>query len=83
MPQVIISFEKQAGDELSFTVVIVRLVTHRSKSLKELFRELLPDIKLAFEEIKIIGSLKKKYSKEANVFRVFLQKAPYFAKTIQ
>ncbi len=78
--QVIISYEKQTADELSFTVILVRIVNSQSRPLHELFRIAPPYLKLAFEETKIVGSLKRKYAKEANVFRIYLQKSPYFRK---
>lgn len=78
LPQVIISYEKQSGDELSFTVVLVRLI--KPGENKPLLQELNPHLKVVFEETKIVGFIHKKYAKEANIFRVYLQKAPYFRK---
>lgn len=78
LPQVIISYEKQSGDELSFTVILVRLI--KPGSQKPLLQEITPHLKVVFEETKIVGFIHKKYAKEANIFRVYLPKSPYFRK---
>lgn len=81
LPQIIITYEKQLEDKLSFTVVLVRLIKpDNQKPTIEYLKELPPHLQIVFEESKIVGFLQKKYAKEANIFRVYLQKAPYFRK---
>lgn len=78
LPQVVVTFEKQAAFELSFNVILLRLLKSNTKPLKEIFSTL--DHNISFEEVKIVGCLKNKFPKEANVFKITLHKAPYFRK---
>lgn len=80
IPQVIISYEKQTDEELSFTVILVRLLKGPSVAVKELFKNHPAHLKFSFDEAKVVGYLKRKYAKEANIFRVGLPKAPFFRK---
>ncbi len=80
LPQVIISYDKQTEKELIFQVILLRILKKDSISLEKLFLQAKTFLKFIPEEVKIIGILKKKYSKEANLFKVSLDKAPYFRK---
>jgi hypothetical protein len=68
----IISFDAQQGEELSFTVIIVRIVLPETPSFDDLFEK----SKTAFifypERTKRVGLLRNRYPKEATVFRVKL-----------
>jgi hypothetical protein len=70
IPQMIISFDEQSENDLSFTVVLVRIQHPEDLPLKELFAE--SDLQPLFERAKIVGMMRKKYPKEAVVFRVKL-----------
>jgi hypothetical protein len=80
IPQGIISFDKQTDLKISFTVVMVRVLKDKMRPIVEMFAE--ADTMLAFfpEQVKVINRLRKKYDKEANVFRVELDKADYLRK---
>ena len=80
IPQVIISFDKQTAKEISFTVILLRLLKKNSPSLKELFSYSKTLIKFSLDESKIVGVLKKNYPKEANVFRVSLNKFDFLRR---
>ncbi|KKK55650.1 hypothetical protein LCGC14_3072430, partial [marine sediment metagenome] len=80
IPQVIISFDKQTAKEISFTVILLRLLKKNSPSLKELFSYSKTLIKFSLDESKIVGVLKKKYPKEANVFRLPLNKFDFLRR---
>lgn len=80
IPQVIISYEKQTPKELSFNLILVRLIKADSLPLKELFSYSQTFLKFKNEEVKIIGSLKKKYPKEVTIFKLSLDKEPFFRK---
>ena len=80
IPQLIISYDKQTGTDISFLVILVRLLKSDSPPLKEFFCYSQTFLKYIPEEVKIIGALKKKYPKEANIFRVSLNKSPFYRK---
>jgi hypothetical protein len=78
LPQVIISYDKQTDSQLSFLVIMVRLLKKESSSMKEVLKVKNPDIEITHDETKIIDYLKRKYPKESSLFRVFLNKTPFF-----
>lgn len=80
IPQVIISFNAQLQHELSFTVVLLRILKPTDLPLKELFRQQKSYLKLHDHEAKCVGRLRNKYSKEANVFHVKLDKKSFIRK---
>lgn len=78
LPQVVITFDNQTQDSLSFNVILLRLLHNKSKS----FAEILKSCKFAcvnFEN-KIVGYLRKKYPKEAIVFTMLLDKKSFLRK---
>ncbi len=75
IPQVIITYNKQTDTQLSFMVILLRLL---KKNTKDLFQKETTKTKFIQDEVKIVGYLKKKYPKEANIFRVFVDKDPFF-----
>lgn len=78
LPQVIISYDKQTDSELSFMVIMVRLLKCDSLSLKELLKRKKASLHISQDETKVIGYLKRKYPKESSIFRIFLDKTPFF-----
>ena len=80
LPQVIISYEQQSQKEVSFNIIILRLLEFDTKSLKEIFSYSKTFLKANFDETKIVGFLKKKHPKEANVFRVSLNKFDFLRR---
>ncbi|MBS0651328.1 MAG: hypothetical protein JSR93_09215 [Verrucomicrobia bacterium] len=72
LPQVIISFEEQTDLELSFTIIILRVLQKGMPSIQELFQRSKTFLKFIPDRVKIVGTLRKKYPKEATVFRVRL-----------
>src|SRR5262249_49375099 len=68
IPQVIISFEEQTDRNLIFRIIYVRLLLEEKKPLglndNSTFLRFMP------ERTKVVGYLRKKYEKEATVFRV-------------
>lgn len=72
-PQVTVSFDKQSENNLSFTVVAVRVLGKNSLQIKKLIQKS-PLAENAFlEKIKIVGFLRRRYPKEACVLRVCLK----------
>ncbi|MDR2539977.1 MAG: hypothetical protein LBC45_05245 [Chlamydiales bacterium] len=68
IPQVIINFDEQLETDLLFTVILVRARQILDPSIQQLFSHssliFIPD------RIKQVGMLRKKYPKEASVFRL-------------
>ncbi len=76
LPQLIIHYEKQTDFELFFTVTAVRLLTPRTRPIREILQN--SSIQFDLEDIRIIGQFKQKYEKEAIILRARLAKAPFF-----
>ena len=72
LPQVIISFDEQPDSELSFIIIFLRVLQQGMPSIQELFQRSKTFLKFIPDRIKIVGMLRKKYPKEATVFRVRL-----------
>ncbi len=77
IPQVVISFEEQTNDSLIFTVILLRLLKTDSKPVKELFQETQSFLNFTLDRSKIVGYLRKRYAKEATIFRVMLGKESF------
>jgi len=80
LPQVIINYDHQRGKDVVFTIILLRLLKHDSVPLKELFNRSDTFLKFHQEEIKIVGYLKKKYPKEANLFKLALNRSPFIRR---
>lgn len=81
IPQVMISFEEQTGKDLYFTVVLLRVLQNdREPSVEELFKEVNPGSVFIPDRRECVGYVRKKYPKEANVFRVLIPKADFLRK---
>lgn len=74
IPQVFISFDEQAHSDLSFTVILVRLLKETTPSIPELFKKSRSSLEYIHDRTKIIGYIRKKHPKEATVFHLKLPK---------
>jgi hypothetical protein len=72
IPQVIISFDEQKGSELCFTVIMLRIHAEGSTSIQDLFVLAKTDLKFIPERIRRLGSVRRKYAKEAAVLRTLV-----------
>lgn len=72
IPQVIISFDEQKGPDLNFTVILLRLQPEGTASLQELFTAKKIDLKFIPDRVRRVGHIRRKYVKEATVFRTVL-----------
>ncbi len=70
LPQVIISFDEQKEFELSFTVILLRILNEVTRPIHELFEQFTTPLKYFPDRVKQVGLLRNKYVKEATVFRV-------------
>ena len=80
IPHLTIHYEKQTDSEISFLVILVRLLKENDLSFKELIKNSDGKLRIAIDEIRSAGSLKRRYPKEAAIFRVITDKAPFFRK---
>ncbi len=80
LPQVIINFHKQIGHQLSFLIVMLRLIKGKPEPVKSLIETSSPHLVLTNCDIKMVGMLKKRYPKEANVIEVRLEKKQFLRK---
>jgi len=72
IPQVLISFDEQSYSHLYFTVIVIRVVVPGSVAIETLFQQKGSFLDYMHDRTKMVGMLKKKYAKEATVFRVKL-----------
>lgn len=76
LPQVVSWFEGQDHQCLTFCIVLVRLVSPQSLEAKQLLQSWPAGVQCMVDEVKQIGLLRKRYPKEACVFRLrFFKKA--------
>jgi hypothetical protein len=80
LPQVIISFNAQTEQELQFTVILLRILRDEDLSLTDVFAKSSTELKIDELEVKKVGLLRKRYPKEANVFKVSLDKKKFLRK---
>jgi len=78
LPQAIISYDRQTDEELSFQVILARLVRNNEPPLEHLLQH--AEGKFLLDEVKNVGVLKRKYPKEVAVFHLFLKKQSFFRK---
>lgn len=77
IPQVFITFDEQADMHLYFTIVLARLVKSPHLSIAELFKKSKGCAEYLHDCIRIMGFVRKKYPKEATVFRLKLPKEDF------
>lgn len=80
LPQVIISFNAQTEESLQFTVILLRILRDEDLSLTAIFASSQTELKVQELETKKVGLLRKRYPKEANVFKVSLNKKMFLRK---
>lgn len=80
MPQIIISFDEQKGEDLSFTIILLRVQAIGAPTLQEVFAASKTPLKYIPDRVRRVGHLRKKYVKEATVFRTTLGNAPFLRR---
>lgn len=78
IPHIVISFEDQTKDELSFSVVLLRILKKGCDPIKELLVRF--PYKTHLRELKNIGWIRNKYPKEVSIFKVSLSKRAFIRK---
>ncbi len=82
IPQVIVNFEEQKEDELVFNVIMLRILNAKSRPIEDMLPEDNEKAQFIIERIKKVGVIRKKYYKEASVFKVLLDKSSYYRKNL-
>lgn len=77
IPQVIISFDKQTYLDVSFNVILLRVLRPNDLPLKDYIDRANSLFRFIQEKVKKVGIIRRKYLKEANVFRVLLESSKY------
>jgi hypothetical protein len=72
MPQIIISFDEQKGEDLCFTVILVRVIGEHEPNLQEVFASKKASLKYIPDRVRRMGQVRRKYVKEATVFRTII-----------
>lgn len=80
IPQIIISFDTQSEHHITYSVVLLRVIKNEDLSVHKLCSERKFKFELIADRIKIVGHIKRKYVKEANVFYVRLDKQKFLRK---
>lgn len=77
LPQVMILFNQQLVESLEFLVIVLRIFKPELKSISQLFESKSTPLEFLHDRTKYVGCLRKKYKKEAAVFRLRFHKAPF------
>jgi hypothetical protein len=76
LPQVSIHYEKQTEDELTFTVIIARLLKGSIDPLRKILEK--SQLRMDIDDVRVMGYLKQRYAKEAAILRITVSKGPFF-----
>ncbi len=77
IPQVIISFDEHTDSDISFTVIMLRILLPHASSVQELFEKGAMSYAFSIDRVKRVGTVWRKYPKEASVVRIRLPVAPF------
>jgi len=80
LPQVVISFDKQAQDVFSFHIIVLRHVSFDSPSVREQLEGICPSYRWMEEQVKRIPSSRNSSFKEASIIKAVLPKHSFFRK---
>lgn len=75
LPQLTIQFSEQTRAELSFSIILARVLKPQSPTLPSLLKK--SPLNISYDLKKKLGMLRKKYPKEAHVFHINIAKAPF------
>ena len=80
IPQVIINFDEQTHTSLFFTIILVRVLRPQAQSIQDLFKYKKSLLTYIHDRCKAVGTLRKKFVKEATVFRVKISKEQFLRR---
>ena len=82
LPQVMIDFNQQMEEHLEFLVILARVAKPGLPAINDYFKNKPTFLEFIPDRQRIVGTLRKKYEKEASVFRVRIRKHPFFRKNL-
>ena len=74
LPQVMVNFEKQDNNELTFTVLVIRVRKKHDISMEKAFEKRKQPFRFGADRVQNVGFIRKKNPKEANVFHLSIPK---------
>jgi hypothetical protein len=77
LPQVILIFDEQKEGDLYFTVLLVRILYPSSTAIQTLFSKDDSSMTYIPDRVKRVGMLRKRYPKEATIFRLKFSSKPF------
>lgn len=77
MPQAVLSFDAQKGDDLCFTVILARMTLEGAPTIPDLFAKQSSGVRFFTDRIRRVGQLRRKYIKEAAVLRAFVASSDF------
>lgn len=80
VPQLLITFDEQTHHMLHFTVAIVRVARPESLPIQEMFKKADTFLEYTNDRCKTIGYIRRKYRKEATVFRAKVPKEAFLRR---
>lgn len=80
LPQMIVNFHKQTTFEISFIIILLRLKKSEERPLKEHLGQSTTILNFYNHDTKLVGTLRKRYPKEAHVIEVRLHKKQFLRK---
>ena len=80
IPQMMISFDQHSQNELTFTVVLLRIKKEGDPSIQKLLKHADKRIEFVSDRVQIVSYLENNYPIEANVFRLQISKLSPFLR---
>jgi hypothetical protein len=80
IPQMFVTFDEQTEMHLFFTITLVRVVKPGMQTIQETFAFSETFLEYIHDQCKTVGYLRKKYQKEATVFRVKVSKEQFLRR---
>jgi oligopeptide transport system substrate-binding protein len=80
IPQVFVSYCGQNEEQLTFNVILARILKGDSLKVEEILADAPEGLEVHCEQERIVGMLRKRYRKEAYVFSVHMDKAAFFRR---
>lgn len=80
IPQIIISFDRQSERHITFSVILLRAIQNEDLTVQDLCIQRRFKFEFIPDRIKIVGQIKRRCVKEANVFYVRIDKQSFLRK---
>ncbi len=80
LPQIMVSFDQHSQEDLSFTIVLLRIKKEDSSSIQNLLKHADPEVRFISDRVQNVNYLDKEHPIEANVFSLQIEKLPIFLR---